>query len=123
MAATDRPPLAALGEATNREAQRPSFSKLPKEFLKVGVAATGDAVVEAAAASPETITTSIAIHAFSSQNAAEACAIALTEIMYERAVFSRDIFREVCKYGLAMHRLGSTLASGSDEKLAAHSAS
>ena len=119
MAATRRP----LGEQTNTSPERHNrpnkvrVGSLPPAFLSINVADTDDAM-EAADASPDMLTTTLSLHASSMANALDVMTIALTEILYEREAYPRDIFREVSKFGLATHRLGSIhTASADNERL------
>lgn len=112
-------PRQPLGESTNREATRGGTKAcLPPEFLSIGVPAAEEEGVSAAAASPDTATTFLKLHAKSVANAVDGVNIALTEILWERTVYPRDIFRTVSKFGLVTHRLGS-IHSSADESLSA----
>ena len=110
----DTPTIHKSKSAFNRPINTPAGkAALPMEFSIV-TANDGDAVSNAAE-SPDTISTTVAIHARSSRGAAEAVGMALTEVLYERAVYPQNIFRCVSKYGLPIHKLGSAFSSSEDD--------
>ena len=103
-----------LSNETNRQNRaKIALPALDKSFLTVGVAEIDEAV-STAAASPDTVTTTINVHSANMRFAVDAISIALTEILFEREVYPRELFREQCKFGLQIHRLGSIHASADD---------
>ena len=109
-ATTKRSPLS---DNTNRQAQF-ALPALDKSFLSVGIAEAYTDAVSAAAASPDVVVTTLNVHASSVRFAIDAVTIALCEILFEREVYPRSIFREQSKFGLLTHRLGSIHSSGDD---------
>ena len=110
----DTPTIHKSKSAFNGSNKTPAGkAALPMEFSIV-TANDGDAVSNAAE-SPDTISTTVAIHARSARGAAEAVGLAITEVLYERAVYPQNIFRGVSKYGLPIHKLGSAFSSSEDD--------
>ena len=91
----------------------PQKARLPAVFGRVTPSG-----VDEAAASPETISTNIQIRAATAKRAASMVGIALQEVLFEREIYSSDLFRTVTRFGIAVRRLGSPAATGGDEGLA-----
>jgi hypothetical protein len=81
---------------------RPLSPALPSEFLSAYEAP------DAAADSPESLTTVLSVHGRSVRELRTAVGVVLCEIFFEREVYPRSIFRAASRFGLPTHRLGST---------------